>query len=326
MDNLKLPLVRLANVSKFFSYGKKQLCALHDISLEIDCGMTLGVVGESGCGKSTLGKIVLKLDDATEGEVFFENIPLHRLSTKQMQPLRRQMQMIFQDPYSSLNPRFTIEQLIGEGVDIHQLAKGKEKKEIIVRLLTEVGLDPQALQRYPHEFSGGQKQRIGIARALAVDPRFIVCDEPLSALDTCTQKQVMQLLLRLKNERKLTYMFISHDLHAVKAIADRVAVMYLGRLVELAPAKRFFSMPAHPYSTALIDAVPVADPIREKSRQRLIIHGEPPSALNPPQGCPFHPRCPKAMPQCREIAPKLQEQFPGHLVACYAADNQSFTQ
>jgi len=318
MDNTATPLIELKNVSKVFSYGKKKLCAVHDISLKIMEGMTLGVVGESGCGKSTLGRLILQLDDVTQGEVLFQNKPIHELSNKAMQPLRRHMQMIFQDPYSSLNPRFTIEQIVGEGITIHKLAAGQEKKEIVAQLLSEVGLSPQVLTRYPHEFSGGQKQRIGIARALAINPRFIVCDEPLSALDTCTQKQVMDLLLRFKNERKLTYLFISHDLHAVKAIADKVAVMYLGHLVELAPAKSLFSMPLHPYTEALIEAVPIADPALERSRKRLILQGELPSALNPPTGCPFHPRCPKAMDICKQTTPQLKERSPGHYVACHA--------
>ncbi|HEV8052331.1 MAG TPA: ABC transporter ATP-binding protein [Parachlamydiaceae bacterium] len=311
------PLVKIKNVSKFYSCGKKQLCALHDITLEIFSGTTLGVVGESGCGKSTLGRVMLKLEEATKGQIFFNDKPISTFSNKQMQPLRRSMQMIFQDPYSSLNPRFTIEQIIGEGIEIHNLASGEAKKEIIAKLVSDVGLDPQILQRYPHEFSGGQKQRIGIARALAVDPQFLVCDEPLSALDTCTQKQVMELLLRFQRERHLTYMFISHDLHAVRSIADRVAVMYLGHLVELAPVQRIFSSPLHPYTQALIDAIPIADPIKERSRKRLMIYGEAPSPLNPPKGCPFHPRCPKAMPVCSEIAPILREAQPSHFVACH---------
>lgn len=317
MNSGDSPLIRLKNVSKFYSQGKKQLCALKDISLEIAAGETLGVVGESGCGKSTLGRIILKLEEATKGEIFFGDKAISALSQRQMQPLRRSMQMIFQDPYSSLNPSFTIEKIIGEGIEIHGLASGDKKKEIIAKLVAAVGMDPQILQRYPHEFSGGQKQRIGIARALAVDPQFLVCDEPLSALDTCTQKQVMELLLRFKKERQLTYIFISHDLHAVKAIADRVAVMYLGHLVELAPVEKIYSTPLHPYTQALIDAVPVADPVKERARKRLMIYGEAPSPLNPPKGCPFHPRCPKAMPLCGDVAPVLREAQPGHFVACH---------
>lgn len=318
MTKNEMPFVHLQEVSKVFNYGKKKLCALQNISLDIDKGTTLGVVGESGCGKSTLGRVILKLEEATAGQVFFQGQALGTLSTKQLQPMRCQMQMIFQDPYSSLNPRFTIEQIIGEGIDIHKIAHGAEKKEIIANLIHDVGLDQQTLQRYPHEFSGGQKQRIGIARALAVNPLLVVCDEPLSALDVCTQKQVMNLLLKFKNERQLTYVFISHDLHAVKAIADRVAVMYLGHLVELAPSKNLFRAPLHPYTQALIDAVPIADPILERARKKLMIFGEPPSPLNPPKGCPFHPRCPKAMAVCREAVPNLREITPGHFVACHA--------
>lgn len=317
MDDDAIPLIKLRNISKFYSLGKKKLCALNDISLEIAAGTTLGVVGESGCGKSTMGRVILKLEEASKGEIFFRQKPISSLSSKQMQPLRRSMQMIFQDPYSSLNPRFTIEKIIGEGLEIHKLASGEAKRKIITQLISDVGLDPQILHRYPHEFSGGQKQRIGIARALAVDPQFIVCDEPLSALDTCTQKQVMELLLRFKRERQLTYIFISHDLHAVRLIADRVGVMYLGHLVELAPVERIYSLPLHPYTQALIEAIPIADPVKERSRKRLMIFGEAPSPLNPPPGCPFHPRCPRAMPLCSRIAPVLRESQPGHMVACH---------
>lgn len=313
------PLVRLENVSKFFRCGNKRLQALHDISLAIPKGITLGVVGESGSGKSTLGKLILKLDEVSSGRIFFDDLLLNSLSYKQMQPLRRHMQMVFQDPHSSLNPRLTIEHIIGEGLTIHRLAEGADRKEIVMRLVEDVGLDPLILSRYPHEFSGGQKQRIAIARALAVNPRLLVCDEPLSALDTCTHQQVMALFMRLKQERALTYLFISHDLHAVKKIADQVAVMYLGHLVELAPSRQLFAEPSHPYTKALLDAIPIADPIQERSRQRLLIVGEPPSPLSPPKGCPFHPRCPQAMPICQRELPTLQECRSGHFVACHAS-------
>lgn len=311
------PLIKLNRVSKTYALGKKSIHALQNISLEIYPGTTLGVVGESGCGKSTLGRIALKLENVTNGEVFFHNTLLNPLSSKQMQPLRRQMQMIFQDPYSSLNPRLTIEQIISEGLIIHKLGSKETQKEIITQLILDVGMDPLALQRYPHEFSGGQKQRIGIARALAINPRFLVCDEPLSALDTCTQKQVMELLWRFKRKRQLTYLFISHDLHAVEEISDRVAVMYLGHLVEIAPVKQIYSNPAHPYTEALIDAAPIPDPLKERTRKRLTLYGEAPSLLHPPKGCPFHQRCPKAMQICREAMPKLQEKSSDHFVACH---------
>lgn len=317
MDNDNSPILELKNVSKKFKVGNKELCALHDISLTILQGSTLGIVGESGSGKSTLGRILLKLEEATTGEIFFDQSPIHQLTSRQMQPLRQKMQMIFQDPYSSLNPRFTIEQVIGEGMAIHNLEKGKIKKERIAQLLTEVGLDPHMMHRYPHEFSGGQKQRIGIARALAVNPRLLVCDEPLSALDTCTQKQVMDLLLRLKYEKKMTFLFISHDLHAVKKIADRVGVMYMGHLMELAPVKTLFSSTAHPYTEALIHSVPHAYPTNGKPQKLHLLNGEPPSALNPPKGCPFYSRCPKAMELCKQTMPKLQEILPGHFSACH---------
>jgi len=313
-----IPLIKLTHISKIFSFGKQKLQALHDVSLEIKRGEALGVVGESGCGKSTLGKIALKLETANSGEIFFQNKSIQSYSNKQMQPLRQQMQMIFQDPSSSLNPKFKIEQIIGEGLSIHKLAYGIARKEIIVKLLEEVGLNSEAMQKYPHEFSGGQKQRIGIARALAVNPCFVVCDEPLSALDVCTQKQVLGVLQRFKIERQLSYLFISHDLHAVKDISDKVAVMYLGHLVELAPTARLYSSPLHPYTEALMDAIPLADPVRERSRKRLIIYGEAPSSFTPPTGCPFHSRCPKATKECKEIKPKLREVFPGHYVSCHA--------
>lgn len=318
MTNQTSSVIKLEKVSKFFHYGKKKLWALNEISFEIFKGTTLGVVGESGCGKSTLGKVILKLEEATAGNIYFQGHSIKNLSSKQMQPLRRKMQMIFQDPYSSLNPRFTVEQIVSEGLDIHRLAYGAEKKAIVENLITSVGLESQALKRYPHEFSGGQKQRIGIARALALDPTLLVCDEPLSALDACTQKQVMELLLKLKKERQLTYVFISHDLHAVKMIADKIAVMYLGYIVELISANQLFSSPLHPYTQGLIHAVPEPDPIKEKAKKGLTIYGEPPSPLNPPQGCPFHPRCPFVMAICKEIAPKLQERSCGSFVACHA--------
>lgn len=320
MNTTDPPLIKLKNVSKLFPYGKKKLCALHDISLEISRGTTLGVVGESGCGKSTLGRVILKLEEASFGQVYFEDKPITSLSKRQMQPFRQHMQMIFQDPSSSLDPRFTVQELIGEGIDIHKIAMGKAKEELIAKLLADVRLEPDVLKRYPHEFSGGQKQRIGIARGLAVNPRFIVCDEPLSALDVCTQKQILELLLRLQKEWHLTYFFISHDLDAIKAAANRVAVMYLGHIVELAPTKELFHSPKHPYTEALIEAIPSANPAIAKSQKRLKIYGDPPSPLNPPKGCPFHPRCPKAMSICKELKPKLQESTPQHFVACHALE------
>lgn len=316
MDNSN-HLMQIKNVSKNYAYGKKVLCALHDVSLEIKAGTTLGIVGESGCGKSTLGRVCIRLEEATKGEIFFQNLLINQLSNKQMIPLRQQMQMIFQDPYSSLNPRLTIEQIVGEGMVIHKLTDGKARREIIEKLMNAVGLLPEMLQKYPHEFSGGQRQRIGIARALAVDPKFIVCDEPLSALDACTQKQIIELLLKLKHERGLSYLFISHDLHAVEAIADYVAVMYLGRIVEQAPVRDIYASPLHPYTQALMDATPLADPAQERSRKKLMLLGESPSPLDLPRGCPFHPRCPKATPLCKEVSPALSNAASGHLVACH---------
>lgn len=317
------PLLQVKDVTKQYIYGKKTLCALNQVSLEIYQGTTLGVVGESGCGKSTLGRICIKLENPTQGDIIFQQTSLNGLSAKEMVPLRKQMQMVFQDPYTSLNPRFTVEQIIGEGIEIHKLAKEEEKKAIIEKLIIDVGLDISALQKYPHEFSGGQKQIIGIARALAVDPKFIVCDEPLSALDTCTQKQIIELLLRLKRDRGLAYLFISHDLHAIKALVDQVAVMYLGRVVERAKVNQVFSTPLHPYTEALIDAVPIANPVQERAKKRLMIYGEAPSPLAPPKGCAFHPRCPKAIPICHEISPKLCHMREGHYVACHRVSEKN---
>jgi oligopeptide/dipeptide ABC transporter ATP-binding protein len=315
------PLIELQNISKYFVRGSAKLCALQNISLCIETGKTLGIVGESGCGKSTLGRVMLRLEEASSGDVFFQGKSLKNLSQSELRSLRRHMQMVFQDPYSSLNPMLTIEQIIGEGLEIHQLGTKAERKELMEDLVKKVGLDPQILMRFPHEFSGGQRQRIAIARALAVSPLFVVCDEAISSLDTYTQRQVMELFLRLKHERQLTYAFISHDLHAVKKIADQVAVMYCGHLVEFAPAEHIFSAPAHPYTEALLAAVPCTDPIKEKARKRLTLLGDPPSPYQMPQGCPFQSRCPKVTSICREVNPVLQEcgGSEGHFVACHKA-------
>ncbi len=314
------PLLKLERIHKTFPYGKKLLHALHDINLTLLKGETLGLAGESGCGKSTLGKVALGLEAPTSGRLSFEGQELSSLSGSARRALRCKLQLVFQDPYGSLNPRLTIEQIIGEGIDIHRLAEGDARRHKILSLLTAMGLEAAMLPRYPHEFSGGQRQRIAIARALAVDPQLLVCDEPLSALDACTQSQVMALLLQLKEERKLTYLFISHDLHAMRRIADTIAVMYLGHIVEMAPTQRLFTAPKHPYTQALLSSIPIPDPVLEKKRSRLILQGELPSPLQPPSGCPFHPRCPKAMPICRQQKPELvaiSSSSPKHLAACH---------
>jgi peptide/nickel transport system ATP-binding protein len=295
--------------------------AVERVDLEILPGETLGLVGESGCGKSTLGRTVLRLLDPTEGTIVFDGTDLTSRPQRELRPLRRKMQMIFQDPYASLNPRMTVGATVGEPIDIHGLAAdGKARDERVRALLDKVGLRPDMANRYPHEFSGGQRQRIGIARALAVEPRFIVCDEPISALDVSIQAQIVNLLQDLQREDHLTYLFISHDLKIVQHIADRVAVMYLGRVVELAVARTLYREPKHPYTQALLSAVPVPDPKARK--RRIILQGDVPSPLKPPPGCAFHPRCPvKDKPEaCFKEIPKLRVLGNGTQAACHVAE------
>ena len=311
------PLIQIQHLTKQFFHRKKPLLALQDINLSIPQGQTLGLAGESGCGKSTLGKTILRLENPTSGSILFQEIDIASMPSKALRSMRRHMQMVFQDPYASLNPRMTIEEIIGEGLDIHNLATGQMRRQIIVSLLIKTGLDSSILDRYPHEFSGGQCQRISIARALAVDPLFIVFDEPLSALDTCTQQQVIQLFLTLKREKKLTSLFISHDLNAMRTVADTIAIMYLGRIVEQAPSSRLFISPTHPYTQALLSAIPDIDPIKAKLRLFSPPKGEPPSPLSPPAGCPFHPRCPHATALCQTSMPVMREHTPNHYVACH---------
>lgn len=314
-----VPLLRTARLNKIFSFQGTKIHVLKDIDLEIAHGETLGIVGESGCGKTTLGKVLLRLEERTSGSIEFDGMAIDSLGSEEMQHLRQKMQMIFQDPTSSLNPRMTIEKIVGEGLDIHQIHDKATRRDLIIAVLNQVGLDKSALTRYPHEFSGGQRQRIGIARALIMEPQFIVCDEPLSALDACTQKQVLELLLQLKKERQLAYLFISHDLHAVRAISNRIAVMYLGAIVEQGPTERIFSSPKHPYTQALLSAIPVADPKIEKNRLRIILNGDPPSPSAPPSGCPFHPRCPYAESICREQTPSKHQIDINYFVCCHKA-------
>jgi oligopeptide transport system ATP-binding protein len=290
--------------------------AVDGVSIDIFPGETLGLVGESGCGKSTLGRALLRLTEPTGGQVVFRGEDLARLSKSVLRGRRRHLQMIFQDPYASLNPRMTVAQIIGEPLDTFGLARGRERVERVRELMETVGLSPRFVKRYPHEFSGGQRQRIGIARALAADPDFIVADEPISALDVSIQAQIMNLMERLQRERDLTYLFISHDLRAIRHVSDRVAVMYLGKLVELADAKVIYRDPLMPYTKALISAVPVPDPVVEASRQRIVLQGDVPSPINPPAGCRFHTRCPWAIEACREVVPPLAEIKPSHFAAC----------
>lgn len=295
--------------------------AVDGVSFDIYRGETLGLVGESGSGKSTAGRVILQLDPATEGEVRFEDIELTAIHGEKLRSLRPQMQMIFQDPHASLNPRMTVGSIIGEPLQEHNKAKGKDRKQRIEELLSLVGLEPTHANRYPHEFSGGQRQRIGIARAIALNPDFIVCDEPIAALDVSIQAQVVNLLENLQDVLGLTYLFISHDLSMIRHIADRVAVMYLGKIMELADVETLYNEPAHPYTQALLSAVPVPDPEVEATRRRVILEGDIPSPANPPPGCPFNTRCPMAQERCVAEVPEWRELESGHWVACHFAED-----
>jgi oligopeptide transport system ATP-binding protein len=302
---------------------QRQVGAVHavdDVSFDIKRGETLGLVGESGCGKSTTGRTILQLYKATSGKVVFEDTDLMSLKREEMRWMRRQMQMIFQDPYASLNPRMTIAQTVGEPLMVHNAAKGKELDEYVEHLLELVNLNPAFANRYPHEFSGGQRQRIGVARALALQPSFIICDEPISALDVSIQAQVVNLLEELQEKFNLTYLFIAHDLSMVRHISRRVAVMYLGVFMELADRDALYTNPLHPYTQALLSAVPIPDPIADAKRKRVILTGDVPSPVNPPSGCRFRTRCPIAEDVCAESRPEFREIKPGHFVACFFAE------
>jgi oligopeptide transport system ATP-binding protein len=299
-----------------FRRSSQVVKAVDGVTLDIHAGETLGLVGESGCGKTTLGRAILRLTDPTSGRIIFRDRDLAHLSNAEMRDERRHLQIIFQDPYASLNPRMTVSQIIGEPLETFGLATGKAKEQRVRELMEMVGLSHRFLKRYPHEFSGGQRQRIGIARALAVDPDFIVADEPISALDVSIQAQIMNLLDRLRRARNLTYLFVSHDLRAVRHVSDRIAVMYVGKIVELAGAKEVCANPLMPYTKALISAVPVPDPKIEHARRRIVLEGDVPSPINPPNGCRFHTRCPYAIEACREIVPQLVQIKPNHFAAC----------
>lgn len=311
------PLLKVRNLTKKYTSGNKTVSAVSAVNLDLFQGETLGLVGESGCGKSTIGKCLLRLIEPTEGSIQFEGKEITSLKGSSLLEFRKSASMIFQDPYASLNPRMTAKDIIAEPLDIHRLAKGEARDKRVEELLKLVGLPLESLSRYPHEFSGGQRQRIGIARSLAANPRLLICDEPISALDVSVQAQIINLLKTLQQKMGLTILFIAHDLRVVKYLSARVAVMYLGSIVEVATSDELYRNPLHPYTKALLSAIPVPDPKFERKRSRQILHGEVPSPFNPPTGCPFVTRCPIATEHCKVVAPLLREVTPGHWVACH---------
>jgi oligopeptide transport system ATP-binding protein len=317
-----MSLLEIRNLKKHFPVGqalfsrnKGAVKAVDGVNLTVEEGETLGLVGESGCGKSTLGRAILRLIEPTSGEVFFEGKNLLAMSQRELRDMRRQMQIIFQDPYASLNPRMRVGDIVGEGLEIHKLAKGKAKRERVIELLRQVGLREDHYGRYPHEFSGGQRQRIGIARALGVSPKFIVCDEPVSSLDVSIQAQIINLLQELQEKMHLTYLFISHDLRVVEHISHRVAIMYLGKVVEIAQSETIYRDAKHPYTRALLSSVPMPDIDRKK--ERVLLQGDVPSPVNPPSGCTFHPRCAYREAICDQIEPPLDFDADSHGVSCH---------
>ena len=318
-------LLETKNLSKYFT-GKKgllnrqpaQVKAVDHVSLTVNKGETLGLVGESGCGKSTLGRTILRLIPATEGQVLYNGEDILTYDKKKMWEMRRKLQIIFQDPYSSLNPRMTVYDLISAPLEVYKIGSKAERREMVEEILQEVGLDKQYLNRFPHEFSGGQRQRIGIARALILNPEFVVCDEAVSALDVSVRAQVLNLMRNMQQKKNLTYLFISHDLSVVRHISDRIAVMYLGSVAEVAEKAQLYSNPMHPYTKALLSAIPLPDV--KKKRQRIILQGDVPSAYNPPSGCKFHTRCPYATDRCKQEIPVLRQMEKGHQVACHRAE------
>ncbi len=314
------PLIEVNNLKKYFPVSNDTfLKAVDGISFSIKRGETLGLVGESGCGKSTVGRLITQLYDLTDGEIVYEGQNLHKLPTKEKEfEYRKKIQMIFQDPYSSLNPRMTVMEVISEGLVIHQpkLSK-KEKEQEVRRLLELVGLNEKHMHRYPHEFSGGQRQRVGIARALAVKPEFIVADEPIAALDVSIQAQIVNILIELQKEQDLTYLFIAHDLSMVKYISDRIMVMYLGKIVEVADSEELYENPLHPYTEALLSAIPLPNPRLERAREQIILKGDVPSPIDLPSGCRFRTRCPKVMDVCAKVEPEFREIREGHYAACH---------
>ena len=325
------PLLEVQNLKMYFPITKGiifqrqvgAIKAVDGVSFTMQKGETLGLVGESGCGKSTTGRAILQLYRPTGGEVVFEGTELTKTKGEALRRMRRRMQMIFQDPYASLNPRMTVGSIIGEPLEVHKIGANKrERQERVQELLRTVGLNPYFVTRYPHEFSGGQRQRIGVARALAVNPAFIICDEPISALDVSIQAQIINLLEDLQQDLELTYLFIAHDLSVVRHISDRIAVMYLGKIVELATRDDLYANPMHPYTQALLSAVPIPDPVIESERKRIILEGDVPSPANPPQGCNFCTRCPRVMDICRENDPEFKMKSEGHYVACWLYEDE----
>ncbi|MDF2676943.1 MAG: oppF [Bacillota bacterium] len=327
VNNNSENFIEVKNLTKHFVKNKGFISkrlevtkALNDVSFYIKKGETLGLVGESGCGKTTTGRTIIRLYNPTSGQILYNGVDIAKFNREEMMPYRKKMQMIFQDPYASLDARMTVSDIIGEPIDIHNLATGKEREERIFELLDTVGLNKDHASRYPHEFSGGQRQRIGIARALAVDPEFIICDEPISALDVSIQAQVVNMLEDLQKERNLTYLFIAHDLSMVKHISDRVGVMYLGNLVEITTSAELYKNPVHPYTQALLSSIPIPDPDVAKSSKRIVLEGDVPSPVNPPSGCKFRTRCRYAMDICKEVDPVFKNIGSEHYVACHLLD------
>ncbi|MEI3613105.1 ABC transporter ATP-binding protein [Pseudogracilibacillus sp. SO30301A] len=316
---MKDAILQVNDLTKHFNIGKGSvLQAVNEVSFEVKKGEIFGLVGESGCGKSTIGRTIMGLYNKTSGDVLYDGENVHELSDDDKWPFYRKMQMIFQDPYASLNPRFTVSEVISDPMEVHGMSRNrKERMEKVYQLLEEVGLNRDHANRYPHEFSGGQRQRIGIARALALEPEFIIADEPISALDVSVQAQVVNLLKKLQMEKGLTFLFIAHDLSMVKYISDRIGVMYLGNLVELTISNQLYETPLHPYTKALLSAIPIPDPDIEETRERIILKGELPSPINPPSGCVFRTRCQMAMDICAQVKPEWREVEPNHFVACH---------
>ncbi|MCF2622056.1 ABC transporter ATP-binding protein [Collinsella tanakaei] len=323
-----MPLLKVEHLTKEFPaeagmlasrFSKRVVSAVNDVSFEIHAGETFGLVGESGCGKSTTGRCIMRLTKPTSGKVYFQGHDIASMSHKELKSMRREMQFIFQDPYASLNPRMTIGEIVSEPMTIHNVGTKEERMRTVRELLDVVGLNPEHINRYPHEFSGGQRQRIGIARAFALKPKLIICDEPVSALDVSIQAQVLNLLKELQNKYGTAYLFIAHDLSVVQHISDRVAVMYLGKMVELSDWKTLYTEPNHPYTQSLLSAVPVPDPDVQKTRERIILAGDPPSPIDPPTGCRFHTRCPIAKDICSSEQPEFKQVASGHYCACHFA-------